>query len=135
MLLAPFGSPGVNLAAITAAICSGPEAHPDPRRRYVAGMSAGALYVLVGSFGGILVGLFTGLPKELVAVIAGVALLGSLQNSLAAALAPEPGRDAAVVTLLATASGSTLLGIGSAFWGLLFGLGTHAVLGRRRRPA
>ncbi|KDN87646.1 benzoate/H(+) symporter BenE family transporter [Kitasatospora cheerisanensis] len=135
VLLAPFGSPGVNLAAITAAICSGPEAHPDPRRRYVAGMSAGALYVLVGSFGGILVGLFTGLPKELVAVIAGVALLGSLQNSLAAALAPEPGRDAAVVTLLATASGSTLLGIGSAFWGLLFGLGTHAVLGRRRRPA
>ncbi|MFJ1792800.1 benzoate/H(+) symporter BenE family transporter [Kitasatospora griseola] len=132
VLLAPFGSPGVNLAAITAAICSGPEAHPDPRRRYIAGMSSGALYVLVGSFGGVLVGLFTGLPEELVAVIAGVALLASLQNSLAAALALEPGRDAAVVTLLAAASGTTLLGIGSAFWGLLFGLATHAILTARR---
>ncbi|MGW4380648.1 benzoate/H(+) symporter BenE family transporter [Kitasatospora sp. NPDC004531] len=134
VLLAPFGSPGVNLAAITAAICSGPEAHPDPRRRYVAGMSAGALYVLVGSFGGVLVGLFTGLPAELVAVIAGVALLGSLQSSLAAALAPEAGREAALVTLLATASGTTLLGIGAAFWGLLLGLATHAILTPRRTP-
>ncbi|MEU6233278.1 benzoate/H(+) symporter BenE family transporter [Kitasatospora sp. NPDC047058] len=128
VLLAPFGSPGVNLAAITAAICAGPESHPDPRRRYVAGMSAGALYLLVGSFGGVLVSLFTGLPKELIAVIAGVALLASLQGSLAAAVAEERGRDAAVVTFLATASGMSLYGIGSAFWGLLFGLAVHLVL-------
>ncbi|MEU1423595.1 benzoate/H(+) symporter BenE family transporter [Kitasatospora sp. NPDC005751] len=135
VLLAPFGSPGVNLAAITAAICAGPESHPDPRRRYVAGMSAGLLYVLVGSFGGLLVSLFTGLPKELIAVIAGVALLASLQGSLAAAVADEGGRDAAVVTFLASASGMSLLGIGSAFWGLLLGLGTHLVLraGPKRR--
>ncbi|MER6299200.1 benzoate/H(+) symporter BenE family transporter [Kitasatospora sp. NPDC001539] len=135
VLMAPFGSPGVNLAAITAAICSGPEAHPDPRRRYVAGMSSGVLYVLVGSFGGVLVSLFTGLPKELIAVIAGVALLASLQGSLAAAVAEERGRDAAVVTFLASASGMSLFGIGSAFWGLLFGLGTHLLLdlGRRAR--
>ncbi|MER7670980.1 benzoate/H(+) symporter BenE family transporter [Kitasatospora sp. NPDC096128] len=135
MLVAPFGSPGVNLAAITAAICSGPEAHPDPRRRYVAGMSSGVLYVVVGSFGGVLVSLFTGLPKELIAVIAGVALLASLQGSLAAAVAEERGRDAAVVTFLASASGMSLFGIGSAFWGLLFGLGTHLVLelGKRSR--
>ncbi|MFE6052127.1 benzoate/H(+) symporter BenE family transporter [Kitasatospora sp. NPDC056446] len=133
LLMAPFGSPGVNLAAITAAICSGPEAHPDPRRRYVAGMSSGVLYVLVGSFGGVLVGLFTGLPKELIAVIAGVALLAALQGSLAAAVAEERGRDAAVVTFLASASGMSLFGIGSAFWGLLFGLGTHLVLGFRKR--
>ncbi|MEU9073686.1 benzoate/H(+) symporter BenE family transporter [Kitasatospora sp. NPDC048538] len=132
LLLAPFGSPGVNLAAITAAICAGPESHPDPRRRYVAGMSAGVLYVLVGSFGGVLVSLFTGLPKELVAVVAGVALLASLQGSLAAAVADERGRDAAVVTFLASASGMSLFGIGSAFWGLLFGLGTHVVLDLRR---
>ncbi|MFJ9606331.1 benzoate/H(+) symporter BenE family transporter [Kitasatospora sp. NPDC101176] len=132
LLLAPFGSPGVNLAAITAAICAGPESHPDPRRRYVAGMSAGLLYVLVGSFGGVLVSLFTGLPKELVAVVAGVALLASLQGSLAAAVADERGRDAAVVTFLASASGMSLFGIGSAFWGLLFGLGTHVVLDLRR---
>ncbi|MFJ8475053.1 benzoate/H(+) symporter BenE family transporter [Kitasatospora sp. NPDC094011] len=134
LLMAPLGSPGVNLAAITAAICSGPEAHPDPRRRYVAGMSSGAGYVLVGSFGGVLVSLFTGLPKELIAVIAGVALLASLQGSLAAAVAEERGRDAAVVTFLASASGMSLFGIGSAFWGLLFGLGTHLLLDVGRRP-
>ncbi|WP_033346863.1 benzoate/H(+) symporter BenE family transporter [Kitasatospora aureofaciens] len=133
LLVAPFGSPGVNLAAITAAICSGPEAHPDPRRRYVAGMSSGAGYVLVGSFGGVLVSLFTGLPKELIAVIAGVALLASLQGSLAAAVAEERGRDAAVVTFLASASGMSLFGIGSAFWGLLFGLGTHLLLDLGKR--
>ncbi|MET9400496.1 benzoate/H(+) symporter BenE family transporter [Kitasatospora sp. NPDC002965] len=132
VLLAPFGSPGVNLAAITAAICAGPESHPDPRRRYVAGMSAGLLYLVVGSFGGVLVSLFTGLPKELIAVIAGVALLASLQGSLAAAVAEERGRDAAVVTFLATASGMSLFGIGAAFWGLLFGLVTHLVLEARR---
>ena len=134
VLLAPFGSPGVNIAAITAAICAGPESHPDPRRRYVAGMSAGVLYLVVGSFGGVLVSLFTGLPKELVAVVAGVALLASLQGSLAAAVADERGRDAAVVTFLATASGMSLGGIGSAFWGLLLGVGTHLLL-NARRPA
>ncbi|MFI9327667.1 benzoate/H(+) symporter BenE family transporter [Kitasatospora sp. NPDC052868] len=135
VLLAPFGSPGVNLAAITAAICAGPESHPDPRRRYVAGMSAGAFYLVVGSFSGLLVSLFTGLPKELIAVIAGVALLASLQGSLAAAVAEERGRDAAVVTFLATASGMSLCGIGSAFWGLLLGLGTHLALHARSGAA
>ncbi|MGW6915660.1 benzoate/H(+) symporter BenE family transporter [Kitasatospora sp. NPDC054939] len=133
VLLAPFGSPGINLAAITAAICAGPESHPDPRRRYPAGMSAGVLYLLVGSFSGLLVALFTGLPAELVAVIAGVALLASLQGSLAAAVAEERGRDAAVVTFLSTASGMSLFGIGSAFWGLLLGLGAHAVLHAGRK--
>ncbi|MCX5211797.1 benzoate/H(+) symporter BenE family transporter [Kitasatospora sp. NBC_00240] len=132
VLLAPFGSPGINIAAITAAICAGPESHPDPRRRYVAGMSAGALYLVVGTFGGVLVSLFAGLPKELVAVVAGVALLASLQGSLAAAVADEQGRDAAVVTFLATASGMALFGIGSAFWGLLLGVATHLLLHARR---
>ncbi|MER8183252.1 benzoate/H(+) symporter BenE family transporter [Kitasatospora sp. NPDC094015] len=135
VLLAPFGSPGVNLAAITAAICTSPESHPDPRRRYVAGMSAGVLYLLVGSFGGVLVSLFTGLPHALIAVIAGVALLASFQGSLAAAVADERGRDGAVVTFLATASGMSLFGIGAAFWGLLLGLATHLVLGAHRRTA
>ncbi|GAA2263318.1 MULTISPECIES: benzoate/H(+) symporter BenE family transporter [Kitasatospora] len=131
VLLAPFGSPGINLAAITAAICTSPESHPDPDRRYVAGMSAGFLYLLVGSFGGVLVSLFTGLPAALIAVIAGVALLASFQGSLAGALADEGGRDGAVVTFLATASGMSLFGIGSAFWGLLLGIGTHLLLRRR----
>lgn len=135
VLLAPFGSPGVNLAAITAAICTSEESHPDPRRRYVAGMSAGVLYLLVGSFGGVLVSLFAGLPSALVAVVAGVALLGSFQGSLAGAVADENGRDGAVVTFLATASGMTLFGIGSPFWGLLLGVATHLVLVPRRvRP-
>ncbi|MGK4582052.1 benzoate/H(+) symporter BenE family transporter [Kitasatospora sp. HPMI-4] len=131
VLMAPFGSPGVNLAAITAAICTGPESHPDPERRYIAGMSAGVLYLLVGSFGGVLVSLFTGLPAALIAVIAGVALLASFQGSLAGALADEGGRDGAVVTFLATASGMSPFGIGSAFWGLLLGVGTHLLLHRR----
>ncbi|AUG78490.1 benzoate transporter [Kitasatospora sp. MMS16-BH015] len=127
ILLAPFGSPGVNLAAITAAICTSPESHPDLRRRYVAGMSTGLLYLLVGSFGGLLVSLFTGLPPALIAVVAGVALLGALQNSLTTALADPADRDGAMVTFLATASGLTLHGIGSAFWGLVLGLATHAL--------
>ncbi|WP_431679638.1 benzoate/H(+) symporter BenE family transporter [Kitasatospora sp. KL5] len=132
VLLAPFGSPGVNLAAITAAICTSEESHPDLRRRYVAGMSAGVLYLVVGSFGGVLVSLFTGLPHVLIAVIAGVALLASFQGSLAGAVADERGRDGAVVTFLATASGVTLFGIGAPFWGLLLGLATHVVLHHRR---
>ncbi|MER5637731.1 benzoate/H(+) symporter BenE family transporter [Kitasatospora sp. NPDC002227] len=132
VLLAPFGSPGVNLAAITAAICTSAESHPDPRRRYIAGMSTGLLYLLVGSFAGLLVSLFTGLPTALIAVVAGVALLGALQSSLTAALADPADRDGAVITFLATASGLTLHGIGSAFWGLLLGLATHLLL--RWRP-
>ncbi|BFV58004.1 benzoate/H(+) symporter BenE family transporter [Kitasatospora sp. CMC57] len=135
VLLAPFGSPGVNLAAITAAICTSQESHPDPRRRYIAGMSTGVLYILIGSFAGVLVSLFTGLPAALIAVVAGTALLASFQSSLAGATADEHGRDGAVVTFLATASGMTLYGIGSAFWGLLFGVSAHLVLqaGRTRR--
>ncbi|MCT7350775.1 benzoate/H(+) symporter BenE family transporter [Streptomyces sp. 15-116A] len=130
-LLAPFGSHAVNLAAITAAICTGPEAHPDPRRRYIAGMSCGIWYLLIGSCGGVLVLLFAGLPAALIAVVAGVALLGALQSSLTTALGEVGTRDAAVVTFLCTASGMSLFGIGSAFWGLLLGLLTHALLKTR----
>ncbi|MCX4747606.1 benzoate/H(+) symporter BenE family transporter [Kitasatospora sp. NBC_01287] len=133
VLLAPFGSPGINIAAITAAICAGPESHPQPRRRYLAGMSIGVLYLVVGCFGGVLVSLFAGLPAALVAVVGGVALIGAFQGSLAAALADERGREAAAVTFLATTSGMTLWGIGAAFWGLLLGVGTQLVLTARKR--
>ncbi|MEU1827025.1 benzoate/H(+) symporter BenE family transporter [Streptomyces abikoensis] len=132
-LLAPFGSHAVNLAAITAAICTGPEAHRDPRRRYVAGVACGAFYLLVGSFGTTLVAFFAGLPKELVAAIAGVALFGALAGGLAGAVKEERDREAALVTFLATASGVTLLGIGSAFWGLVLGVATHVLLTLGRR--
>ncbi|MFF3273950.1 benzoate/H(+) symporter BenE family transporter [Streptomyces chrestomyceticus] len=130
--LAPFGSHAINLAAITAAICTGPEAHRDPRRRYVAGASCGFFYLLVGAFGSTLVVLFAGLPKELVAAVAGVALFGALAGGLTAAVKEEKDREAALITFLATASGVTIAGIGSAFWGLVFGVVAHLVLTRLR---
>ncbi|WP_129307361.1 benzoate/H(+) symporter BenE family transporter [Streptomyces sp. L2] len=134
-VLAPFGSHAINLAAITAAICTGPEAHQDTRRRYVAGVSCGAFYLLIGLFGSTLVVLFAGLPKELIAAIAGVALFGALAGGLTGAMTEEKDREAALITFLATASGITLHGIGSAFWGLLFGMLTHLVLTRLRKSS
>ncbi|WP_412544112.1 benzoate/H(+) symporter BenE family transporter [Longispora sp. K20-0274] len=133
VLLAPFGSHAVNLAAITAAICTGPEAHPDPRRRYTAGMSAGVFYLLIGVFSAGLVQAFAALPKALIAVVAGVALLGAVLTGLVGAVEDVPAREAALITLAVTASGVTVLGIGSAFWGLLAGLAAHGVLTLRTR--
>ncbi|PZT70690.1 benzoate transporter [Streptomyces sp. SW4] len=135
-LLAPFGSHAVNPAAITAAICTGPEAHRDPARRWVAGVSCGVGYLVVGCFGSTLVALFTGLPEALVATLAGVALLGALSGSLARTVADERHREASVITFLATASGVTVAGIGSPFWGLLAGVVAHVLLkAGRREPA
>lgn len=122
LLLAPFGAYALNLAAITAAICMGREAHEDPARRYVAAVAAGAFYLLIGLFGATVAAVFAALPKELVQVIAGLALFGTIGNGLAAALAREGEREPALVTFLVTASGITLFGIGSAFWGLLAGV-------------
>ena len=133
VVLAPFGSHAINLAAITAAICTNEEAHPDPRRRYPAGVFCGLFYIVVGLFGSALLALFTGLPKELVAAIAGVALLGALISGVSGAMSQPDHREAAMVTFLVTASGLTIWGVGSAFWGLLFGVVTHAVLTLRRR--
>ncbi|MEV6319461.1 benzoate/H(+) symporter BenE family transporter [Streptomyces sp. NPDC051776] len=134
VLLAPFGAHAVNPAAITAAICTGPEAHPDPGRRWIAGVSCGAGYLVVGSFGSTLVALFTGLPKALVATIAGLALLSSLSGSLARTVAAAEEREAAVVTFLATSSGMTMGGVGSPFWGLLLGVAAHLLLRFRFHP-
>jgi benzoate membrane transport protein len=121
-LLAPFGGFSFNLAAITAAICMSPEADPDPKRRYLAAVWAGIFYLVTGVLGATVAGLFAALPKELIAGIAGIALLGTIGNSLAMALTDETDRDGAVVTFLVTASGLTLFGVGSAFWGLACGL-------------
>ncbi|MFD9143749.1 benzoate/H(+) symporter BenE family transporter [[Kitasatospora] papulosa] len=132
-VLAPFGSHAVNLAAITAAICTGPEAHRDPRRRYVAGVACGLVYLVVGAFGSTLVAFFAGLPKELVAAVAGVALLGALSGGLTGAVREGKDREAAVISFLTTASGVSLFGIGSAFWGLVFGVAAHLVLSGRFR--
>jgi benzoate membrane transport protein len=121
LLLAPFGSFGLNLAAITAAICMGPEAHPDPKRRYIAPVAAGVLYLLVGLSGGAVVGLMAAFPHALVAAVAGLALLGTIAGALASALAAERHRDAAALTFLVTLSGVTLGGIGAPFWGVVAG--------------
>jgi benzoate membrane transport protein len=121
VLLAPFGGYAFNLAAITAAICMGREAHEDPRRRYMAAVAAGVFYVALGLVGGAVVGLLNAFPRELVLAVAGLALLGTIVGGLAAALKDEAHRDAAGLTFLVTLSGITLLGIGSAFWGVLAG--------------
>lgn len=120
-VLAPFGAFALNLAAITAAICMSPEAHEDPARRYTAAIAAGGFYVLVGVFGATVAALFAAFPKELIACVAGIALFGTIANSLANALAVERDREAALVTFLVTASGLSLGGIGPAFWGLVAG--------------
>jgi benzoate membrane transport protein len=126
LLLAPFGGYAFNLAAITAAICMGREAHEDPRRRYTASAMAGLFYIALGLAGGAVVGLLAAFPRELVAAVAGLALLGTIAGGLAAALKEEKHRDAAILTFLVTLSGVSMLGIGSAFWGVV--AGTFALL-------
>ncbi|SNS08187.1 benzoate membrane transport protein [Humidesulfovibrio mexicanus] len=134
-VLAFFGSHGINLAAITAAICTGPEAHGDPDKRYVAGVACGLAYLVVGLFGATLVGLFTALPPGLIAAISGLALFGALQNGLTQAMADEARREAALVTFLLTVSGVSVFGVGSAFWGLVGGVLADWALTARRSPA
>ena len=121
LLLAPFGAFALNLSAITAAICMGREAHENPHKRYTAAMSCGAIYVVIGIFGATFTALLTAFPKELVAAIAGLALLGTIGNALAVALQEEPHREAAAITFLVTLSGVAIAGIGSAFWGVVAG--------------
>jgi benzoate membrane transport protein len=128
VLLAPFGAFAVNLAAITAAIVMSPEAHSDPKRRYVASVFAGVFYCSLGTFGAIIAGLFAAFPAAFIAALAGLALISTLANSLASALADEREREAAIITFLVAASGVTLLGIGSAFWAVVFGVIARAVL-------
>lgn len=132
LLLAPFGGFSFNLAAITAAICMSPEAERDPERRYLAAVWAGVFYVITGLLGATVASLFSALPRELVAAIAGIALFGTIGNSLAGALHDDTERDAALIAFLVTASGLTLLGIGSAFWGLLFGLAARQAVAEIR---
>ena len=121
LLLAPFGAFALNFSAITAAICMGPEAHEDRKRRYTAAASCGALYLVIGLFGAVVTGVLTSFPKELVVAIAGIALLSTIGNGLASSLKNETHREAALITFLVTLSGVTLMGIGSAFWGVVAG--------------
>jgi benzoate membrane transport protein len=121
LVLAPFGGYALNLAAITAAICMGKEAHPDPSRRYTASVAAGLLYIALGLAGGTIVSLMAAFPQALVLAVAGLALLGTIASGLSVAVKEEQQRDAALLTFLVTLSGVTLAGVGSAFWGVVVG--------------
>ncbi|HRK11969.1 MAG TPA: benzoate/H(+) symporter BenE family transporter [Thauera sp.] len=131
LLMAPFGSHAFNIAAITAAICTGREAHEDPSRRWIAGIAAGVFYILVGVFGVTLAALFMAFPATFITTLAGLALLGAIGGSLASAMADAQAREASLITFLAAAANISLLGIGGAFWGLVIGLVAHAVLNGR----
>jgi len=131
LLMAPFGSHAFNIAAITAAIATGPEAHEDRRKRWIAGIAAGCFYILVGVFGVTLAAVFTAFPATFITTLAGLALLGTIGGSLAGAMADPATREASLITFLASAANIKLLGIGGAFWGLVIGLLAYAVLNFR----
>ncbi|MET3212005.1 UNVERIFIED_CONTAM: benzoate membrane transport protein [Paenibacillus sp. PvR008] len=128
LLAAPFGSHAFNVAAITAAICTGKDAHEDSKKRYIAGIACGIFYIVVGIFGVTLAALFLILPATFIATLAGLALLGTIGGSLANALSDLKGRETALITFLATAANVTLLGVGGAFWGLVAGLAAHILM-------
>ena len=134
LAMAPFGAHAFNVAAITAAICTGKDAHEDPSKRYIAGLVCGALYVTVGVFGVTLASLFMVLPRVFITTLAGLALLGAIGGSLANAMADARARETALITFLATAANVTLLGVGGAFWGLVAGLVVHALIHGGRGP-
>ena len=131
LLMAPFGSHAFNIAAITAAICTGREAHEDPSKRWLAGIAAGVFYILVGVFGVTLAAVFMAFPATFITTLAGLALLGTIGGSLAGAMIDAKAREAALITFLAAAANITLFGIGGAFWGLLIGLAAYAALNGR----
>ncbi|MCK6073485.1 benzoate/H(+) symporter BenE family transporter [Paenibacillus silvae] len=128
LIAAPFGSHAFNVAAITAAICTGKDAHEDASKRYIAGIACGVFYITVGIFGVTLAALFLILPAAFIATLAGLALLGTIGGSLANALADPKGRETALITFLATAANVTLFGIGGAFWGLVAGVMAHLLI-------
>jgi len=128
LLMAPFGSHAFNIAAITAAICTGRESHEEPSKRWIAGIAAGVFYILVGVFGVTLAAVFMAFPTTFITTLAGLALLGTIGSSLASAMADAKTREASLITFLAAAANITLLGIGGAFWGLVIGLVAYALL-------
>ena len=128
LIMAPFGSHAFNIAAITAAIATGREAHEDPTKRWVAGIAAGCFYVLVGVFGVTLAAVFMAFPAAFITTLAGLALLGTIGGALANAMADPASREAALITFLASAANIKLLGVGGAFWGLVIGLVAYLVL-------
>lgn len=123
----------MNLAAITAALAAGPDADPDPGRRWIASVTAGGSMIIIGIGSGLATALVLLSPPVLIEAVAGLALIGALTSAISAAVARPEGREAAVVTFVVTVSGLTLLGVGAAFWGLVAG-GLMLLLQRGRAP-
>ncbi len=132
LALAPFGGFAINLAAITAAICMGPEAHEDPGRRWQASVTAGTLYLAISALGGAVVGLIAAFPRALVLAVAGLALLPTIGNALRVALLDDTTGEAALITFVVAASGLTLWSVGAPFWAIVAGAVTLAVQRVRR---
>ena len=128
ILFAPFGAHGINMSALIAAICTGKEAHSDQDKRYIAGISAGFFYIIFGIFGATIVSVFASFPSELIIVITGLALFGSIGSSLASAMQEDGKKEAALITLLVTLSGISIAGVGAPFWGLIAGIVTDYML-------
>lgn len=132
LIAAPWGAYSLCLVAITAAIIMGRDAHPDPEKRYIAAAAAGLAYFVVGLFGGTVASMFSVFPTELIFALAGLALMGAIGGGLTAAMEDEKHREPALVTFLVTASGLSMLGIGAAFWGLVAGIVTQAIVVRKQ---
>lgn len=133
LLAAPFGGHAVNLAAISAALAAGPDADPNPRRRWRAGVTTGAAYCALGLASAGLTAVVLAAPTGLVQAVAGVALLGAFASACAGAMSDESARLPAAVTLVVAASGTTVAGVGAAFWALLIGVAVHRLFGRSVR--
>lgn len=135
LVVACVGGITIVLASITAALCMGKDAHELKEKRYIAGITNGIFYILGGLFAGSIVMLFSLLPKELVAALAGLALLGAIATNISVAMRNDSQRDAALITFLATASGMHFLGLSSVFWGICIGVIAHFILTPRSTPA
>jgi benzoate membrane transport protein len=128
---APFGAPTINFAAITAALCAGPDAHPDPARRYVAAVWSGIGYIMLAALALVAASVVSRAPPVLIEAVAGLALIGAFAGAMSGALAEERARVPAMIAFLVTASGLSVLGIGAAFWGLVLGWAAHRFLAER----
>ncbi|WP_336030710.1 benzoate/H(+) symporter BenE [Acinetobacter pittii] len=135
LAVACVGGITIVLASITAALCMGKDAHELKEKRYIAGIANGIFYILGGLFAGSIVMLFSLLPKELVAALAGLALLGAIATNISVAMKNDSQRDAALITFLATTSGMHFLGLSSVFWGICIGVIAHFILTPRSTPA
>ena len=129
---APFGAFATNIAAISAAVSLDDQAHPDPQKRYIAGMSCGVFYILMGLFASTLTTLLISFPSVFIVALAGIALFATIGHNISIAFQQVDEREAALMTFLFSASGVQFFGIGSAFWGLLFGYAVYRIFRLKR---